>query len=110
MLKIRGQMGPTIRASFRVSRRFLSIINLIASHEGRSPSALMRELLIVGLADYVTVYYKTPKDIERWYLSRNIIAKAMGLERQATRLARPGIKNRPTYVGHPGVKRKQAVK
>jgi hypothetical protein len=34
---------------------------MLATLEGRSASALMRELLTLGLAQYVSIYYRTPQ-------------------------------------------------
>jgi len=34
---------------------------MLARLEGRTPSVLMRELLTLGLAQYVNIYYRTPQ-------------------------------------------------
>jgi hypothetical protein len=34
---------------------------MLATSEGRSVSALTRELLVLGLAQYVNIYYRTPQ-------------------------------------------------
>jgi hypothetical protein len=34
---------------------------MLAALEGRSVSALMRELLTLGLAEYVSIHYRTPQ-------------------------------------------------
>ena len=51
----------SVQVNFRVSSKWLRIVNMLASLEGRSSSALMRELLTLGLAQYVSIYYRTPQ-------------------------------------------------
>lgn len=50
-----------VQVNFRASTKWLNIIRMLATLEGRSSSALMRELLILGLAQYVNIYYRTPQ-------------------------------------------------
>jgi len=50
-----------IQVNFRVSSKWLRLVQMLARLEGRTPSALMRELLTIGLAQYVTLYYRTPQ-------------------------------------------------
>lgn len=50
-----------VQVNFRVSSKWLNIVNMLASLEGRSSSALMRELLTLGLAQYVNIHYRTPQ-------------------------------------------------
>jgi hypothetical protein len=50
-----------VQVNFRVSTKWLQIINMLATLEGRSASALVRELLTLGLAQYVSIYYRTPQ-------------------------------------------------
>jgi len=42
---------------------------MLASLEGRSSSALMRELLTLGLAQYVNIHYRTPQLIREQQLN-----------------------------------------
>jgi len=51
----------SVQVNFRVSSKWLKIVNMLASLEGRSSSALMRELLTLGLAQYVNIHYRTPQ-------------------------------------------------
>ena len=39
----------------------LQIVKMLAKLEGRTSRALMRELLTLGLAQYVNIYYRTPQ-------------------------------------------------
>jgi hypothetical protein len=41
---------------------------MLAKLEGRSSSALMRELLTLGLAQYVNIHYRTPQLIREQQL------------------------------------------
>jgi hypothetical protein len=58
----------SVQVNFRVSSKWLKIVNLLASLEGRSNSALMRELLTLGLAQYINVHYRTPQLIREQQL------------------------------------------
>lgn len=57
-----------VQVNFRASSKWLNIIRMLATLEGRSSSALMRELLILGLAQYVNIYYRTPQLIREQQL------------------------------------------
>lgn len=57
-----------IQVNFRVSSKWLQIVILLAKLEGRSSSALMRELLTLGLAQYVNIHYRTPQLIREQQL------------------------------------------
>jgi hypothetical protein len=51
----------SVQVNFRASRKWLKIVEMLARVEGRSSSALMRELLTLGLAQYVNIHYRTPQ-------------------------------------------------
>jgi hypothetical protein len=59
----------SVQVNFRVSSKWLRIVNMLASLEGRSSSALMRELLTLGLAQYVNIHYRTPQLIKEQQLN-----------------------------------------
>gem|GEM_PF-1074083 len=59
----------SVQVNFRVSSKWLKIVNMLASLEGRSSSALMRELLTLGLAQYVNIHYRTPQLIREQQLN-----------------------------------------
>jgi hypothetical protein len=63
----------SVQVNFRVSSKWLRIVNMLAKLEGRSSSALMRELLTLGLAQYVNIHYRTPQLIRQQQL-QSIIA------------------------------------
>jgi hypothetical protein len=50
-----------VQFNFRVSTKLVQIISMLARFEGRSASALIRELLTLGLTQYVNIYYRTPQ-------------------------------------------------
>jgi hypothetical protein len=54
---------------------------MLARLEGRSSSAVMRELLMLGLAQYVNIYYRTPQLVR---------------EQQLHALIRTNLKRTPT--------------
>lgn len=58
----------SVQVNFRVSSKWLRIVNMLASLEGRSSSALMRELLTLGLAQYINIHYRTPQLIREQQL------------------------------------------
>jgi len=58
----------SVQVNFRVSRKWLNIVIMLAKLEGRSSSALMRELLNLGLAQYVNIHYRTPQLIRQQQL------------------------------------------
>ncbi len=58
----------TVQVNFRVSSKWVRIVNLLANLEGRSSSALMRELLTLGLAQYTNIHYRTPQLIREQQL------------------------------------------
>lgn len=58
----------SVQVNFRVSSKWLKIIDMLAKLEGRSSSALMRELLTLGLAQYVNIHYRTPQLIRQQQL------------------------------------------
>ncbi len=58
----------SVQVNFRVSSKWLNIVNMLATLEGRSSSALMRELLTLGLAQYINIYYRTPQSIRKQQL------------------------------------------
>jgi hypothetical protein len=58
----------SVQVNFRVSSKWLQIVTLLAKLEGRSSSALMRELLTLGLAQYVNIHYRTPQLIRQQQL------------------------------------------
>jgi hypothetical protein len=62
--------------NFRVSSKWLKIVNSLAKLEGRSSSALMRELLTLGLAQYVNIHYRTPQLIRQQQL-QSIITRQL---------------------------------
>jgi hypothetical protein len=57
-----------VQVNFRASSKWLNLIRMLATLEGRSSSALMRELLILGLAQYVNIYYRTPQLVKEQQL------------------------------------------
>ncbi|MGA3109132.1 MAG: hypothetical protein ABSD99_06700 [Candidatus Bathyarchaeia archaeon] len=59
----------SVQVNFRVSSKWLKIVNMLASLEGRSNSALMRELLNLGLAQYTNMHYRTPQLIREQQLN-----------------------------------------
>lgn len=65
----------TVQVNFRASTKWLNIIRMLAALEGRSSSALMRELLMLGLAQYVNIYYRTPQLVREQQLQALIGAK-----------------------------------
>jgi hypothetical protein len=66
----------TVQVNFRVSSKWLKIVNMLAKLEGRSSSALMRELLTLGLAQYVNIHYRTPQLIRQQQL-QSIITRQL---------------------------------
>ncbi len=58
----------SVQVNFRVSSKWLRVVTLLAKLEGRSSSALMRELLTIGLAQYVNIHYRTPQLIREQQL------------------------------------------
>ncbi len=58
----------SVQVNFRASRKWLNIVILLAKLEGRSSSALMRELLTLGLAQYTNIHYRTPQLIRQQQL------------------------------------------
>ena len=66
----------SVQVNFRVSRKWLNIVIMLAKLEGRSSSALMRELLNLGLAQYVNIHYRTPQLIRQQQL-QTIINKQL---------------------------------
>jgi hypothetical protein len=50
-----------VQVTFRVSSKWLQIVQMLAKLEGRAASTVMRELLTLGLAQYVNIYYRTPQ-------------------------------------------------
>ncbi len=57
-----------IQVNFRASGKWLRIVKMLATLEGRSSSALMREILTLGLAQYVNIYYRTPQLVRKQQL------------------------------------------
>jgi len=57
-----------IQVNFRASSKWLQIVRMLAKLEGRTSSSLMRELLTLGIAQYVNIYYRTPQLIRRQQL------------------------------------------
>lgn len=81
---LKGEPGPlklerhrSIQVNFRVSSKWLQIVNMLANLEGRSSSALMRELLTLGLAQYVNIYYRTPQLVREKQLE-SILGNQLG--------------------------------
>lgn len=71
----------SVQVNFRASSKWLKIVVMLAKLEGRSSSALMRELLTLGLAQYVNVHYRTPQLIREQQLESIInsqLQKAAG--------------------------------
>jgi hypothetical protein len=66
----------SVQVNFRVSSKWLKIVNSLAKLEGRSSSALMRELLTLGLAQYVNIHYRTPQLIRQQQL-QSIITRQL---------------------------------
>jgi hypothetical protein len=66
----------SVQVNFRASRKWLNIVIMLAKLEGRSSSALMRELLNLGLAQYVNIHYRTPQLIRQQQL-QSIINKQL---------------------------------
>jgi hypothetical protein len=58
----------SVQVNFRVSSKWVRIVAMLANLEGRSSSALMRELLTLGLAQYVNIHYRTPQLIREQQL------------------------------------------
>jgi len=58
---MKARRHRAVQVNFRVSTKWLQIISMLATLEGRSSSALIRELLTLGLAQYVSIYYRTPQ-------------------------------------------------
>jgi hypothetical protein len=54
----------------------LNIVIMLAKLEGRSSSALMRELLNLGLAQYLNIHYRTPQLIRQQQL-QSIVNKQL---------------------------------
>jgi hypothetical protein len=55
---------------------------MLSTSEGRGVSALMRELLTLGLAEYVSIYYRTPQLVRMQQLK----AITEGLQEKAARV------------------------
>ena len=64
-----GARHRIVQVNFRASNKWLNIIKMLARVEGRSSSAVMRELLMLGLAQYVNIYYRTPQLIREQQLN-----------------------------------------
>jgi hypothetical protein len=73
-MRLKLKRYRSVQVNFRVSSKWLNIVNLLAKLEGRSSSALMRELLNLGLAQYVNIHYRTPQLIRQQQL-QSIINK-----------------------------------
>jgi hypothetical protein len=65
----------SVQVNFRVSSKWLRIVSMLAKLEGRSSSALMRELLTLGLAQYVNIHYRTPQLIRQQQLQSIITSQ-----------------------------------
>ncbi len=59
----------SIQINFRASTKWLQIVTTLARLEGRPASALMRELLTLGLAQYVNIHYRTPQLVREQQLN-----------------------------------------
>ncbi len=79
----------SVQVNFRVSSKWLNIVVMLAKLEGRSSSALMRELLTLGLAQYINIHYRTPQLIRQQQL-QSIISKQLP---QAASQAKAAHKN-----------------
>jgi hypothetical protein len=66
----------SVQVNFRVSSKWSNIVIMLAKLEGRSSSALMRELLTLGLAQYINIHYRTPQLIREQQL-QSIINKQL---------------------------------
>jgi len=55
---------------------------MLAMLEGRTPSALMRELLTIGLAEYVNIYYRTPQLVRQQEL-KSVFSKQLKVTARA---------------------------
>ena len=71
-----------VQVNFRVSTKWLQIVTMLSTLEGRSVSALMRELLTLGLAEYVSIYYRTPQLVGM----RQLKAITEGLQEKAAQV------------------------
>jgi len=65
----------SVQVNFRASSKWLRVVTLLAKLEGRSSSALMRELLTLGLAQYVNIHYRTPQLIREQQLQSIITSQ-----------------------------------
>lgn len=78
-----------IQVNFRASSKWLQLVQMLARLEGRTSSVVMRELLTLGLAQYVTIYYRTPQLVRQQELKSifadRLKAAAKGKGRKATR-------------------------
>lgn len=95
-----SQPGPrklkryrSVQVNFRVSSKWLNIVNMLATLEGRSSSALMRELLTLGLAQYVNIYYRTPQSIRKQQLQSILNSQLPNAASEAKTKAAPKISN-----------------
>lgn len=79
----------TVQVNFRVSNRWLKIVSMLAKLEGRSSSALMRELLTLGLAQYVNIHYRTPQLVREQQLQSIINSQLPKAAAQAKVKAAP---------------------
>jgi len=77
-----------VQVNFRVSGKWLEIIKMLATLEGRSSSAIMRELLTLGLAQYVRIYYRTPQLIRARERESVIEGKVLRKTAKATEAAK----------------------
>lgn len=88
------QIGPTmkrnrnVQVNFRASSKWLQIVQMLAKLEGRTSSAVMRELLTLGLAQYVNIYYRTPQLVREQEL-KSIFSKRLKAAVEATRQGAP---------------------
>ena len=73
LTKLKGHRK--IQVNFRVSSKWLQIVKMLATLEGRSSSGLMRELLTLGLAQYVNIYYRTPQLVREHQLESMFSSK-----------------------------------
>ena len=66
---MRLKQHRNIQVNFRASSKWLRLVQMLARLEGRSSSVVMRELLTLGLAQYITMYYRTPQLVRQQELN-----------------------------------------
>ncbi len=81
--RIKLKRYRSVQVNFRASSKWLKIIEMLAKLEGRSSSALMRELLTLGLAQYINIHYRTPQLVREQQLQSIINSQLQQAASQA---------------------------